>query len=223
MTAREAVEDCLILRESAADHSQDCLLPRGATVGTSSLRREAQLLRVRPDLKITALRGNVPTRIRAVSEGTRDGVILAAAGLNRLSLDLKGLIRLPLPQGRFVPAPGQGALGIETRVDIPADLQMALDPIHDINSCRETRVERRILQGLHGGCTLPLGVRCELKGGELRVRAFLGLLKDIKGTGPREWLGFLDFEIQSSDEEGVIASVVDHFIREASRVGAKIR
>ena len=89
-----------------------------------------------------------------------------------------GLIRLDLPEDVFIPAPGQGALAVETRTEIPADLATALARIHDECSAQETRIERLVLRGLHGGCTLPLGVRCTKEGEKLHLKAFLGLTRE---------------------------------------------
>ena len=91
-----------------------------------------------------------------------DAVLLAQAGLNRLDLSLEGLVSNPLKEDVFVPAPAQGALGLETRAEIPAALTGAIKALHDIATATETRVERKILKALHGGCTLPLGVLCRI-------------------------------------------------------------
>jgi hydroxymethylbilane synthase len=139
-------------------------LPQGARVGTSSLRRMAQLKDLRPDLVIESIRGNVDTRLRKLGEGQFDAILLAAAGLNRLGLS--GRIAELLPVEVMCPAVGQGALAIETRdEDSPA---RALDN-------RATRVavtaERAVLAGLGGGCQVPIGAHAWLEGETLHLRA----------------------------------------------------
>jgi len=207
VTVRVASADSLLVRHTAVAPGEALGLKRGARVGTSSLRREAQLLSVRPDLEVVPVRGNVPTRVRQAREGGLDAVILAAAGLDRLKQPTEGLRRTELDESVFVPAPGQGALAVETRVPPPQALEMALAGIHDIDAETETRVERRILKGLHGGCTLPLGVRCHIApGAGLSVRAFLGISRP--GEAGRRWVGFRHFDFESPEEEILVARAV---------------
>ena len=179
-------------------------------MGTSSLRREAQLLSQRPDIRVEAIRGNVPTRVKAAREGKVDGVILARAGLERLGLELEGVVRNDLPEDFFISAPGQGALAVETRTEIPADLAAALARIHDEVSAEETRIERLVLRGLHGGCTLPLGVRCVKEGEKLHLKAFLGLTRE-RAKNPREWLSFHHFDISEVDESKLVEKAIGYF------------
>ena len=107
---RAAAQDVLLIRRDARKDRPWLPLGQGATVGTSSVRRRDQLLLLRPDLEIQALRGNVPTRVDRLREGHYDAIVLAAAGLDRLELDLSDLVRLDLDPRHFVPAPAQGAL-----------------------------------------------------------------------------------------------------------------
>jgi len=129
-------------------------LPDGATVGTGSLRRRAQLLYLRPGLKVVGLRGNVETRLRQATEGQLDAVVLAQAGLRRLGLD--GHVTELLGPPRFLPAVGQGALGIEARAVDATTLRLA-SPLDDGATRRATVAERRVLAELEGGCMIPLG------------------------------------------------------------------
>lgn len=129
-------------------------LPRGALVGTSSLRRQAQVLHLRPDLRVATLRGNVDTRLRKLREGQFDAIIMAAAGIRRLGLELPFEQRLEQPL--FIPAVGQGALGIEYRVD-RADLHELLAFMEDANTRVCVEAERGFLAGLEGGCQVPIG------------------------------------------------------------------
>jgi hydroxymethylbilane synthase len=145
-----------------------------AAVGTSSLRRAAQLLALRPDLEVRTLRGNVPTRVARLREGRYDAIVLAAAGIDRLGLSLDGLERRDLPPEVMLPAPGQGALAIETRQNDAAALPLrALD---DPAVARCVAAERGLLALLGGGCHLPLGCLATEERGAIRLQAVLGAL-----------------------------------------------
>lgn len=207
---RALAGDCLVIRSSAATRDK-WSIGKGAKVGTSSLRREAQLRCERVDLGIVPVRGNVPTRLRLVSEGKLDAVVLARAGLQRLSLDLSEFVVEELPEGTFVPAPAQGALAVEIREDASVELIRALAAIHDTAAATETQVERAVLKGLHGGCSLPLGVRCWGRGKNLELKAFLGALKAAAAGRPREWVGFHRFDISGEAPETLVDKTVRHF------------
>lgn len=129
-------------------------LPRGATVATSSLRRRAMLLRHRPDLQVVDVRGNVETRLRKLHEQSLDGLLLAAAGLQRLGLGAEITQRLEAPA--FLPAVGQGALGIECRHDDDATRAL-LTPLDHPATRQAVEAERAFLHRLQGGCQLPVG------------------------------------------------------------------
>jgi hydroxymethylbilane synthase len=146
---REDMADALI----APIHRTLDALPAGARVGTGSLRRRAQLLFLRPDLNVVAIRGNVQTRLNQATGGTLDAVILAEAGLRRLGLELQITERLGPP--RFLPAVGQGALGIECRAD-DAATRALLAPLDDPDTRRAVLAERRTLAELEGGCMIPM-------------------------------------------------------------------
>lgn len=209
---RENTQDILLVRPDAFDPTRDLSLKAQARVGTSSLRREAQLLFKRNDLRIEPIRGNVPTRVDRVREGRIDAVVLAAAGLSRLALDLTGVHAVPLTDREFVPAPAQGALGIEARQDGPPALLAALNKLHHAPTGRAVTLERRILRELEGGCTLPFGVLAETEGAMgLKVRAFLGLEGGKKDEKVRNWLGFRYFDISGEDDETLVAQTVKHF------------
>jgi hydroxymethylbilane synthase len=128
-------------------------LPDGARVGTSSLRRSAQVLALRPDLRIESLRGNVDTRLRKVLEGHYDAIILAGAGLTRLGLEAH--ITEWLPLDCILPAPGQGALAVQCRADDDETLRW-LAPLEDIPTRLAVAAERAFLSSLGGGCSLPV-------------------------------------------------------------------
>ena len=129
-------------------------LPAGATVATSSRRRAAQLLALRPDLRFIDMRGNIPTRLRKLEEGQCDAMILAAAGLLRLELEAK--ITEYLPPAVSLPAVGQGALAVECRIS-DSDLCGMLAKIEDSNSALEVEAERSFLDELGSGCSVPAG------------------------------------------------------------------
>jgi hydroxymethylbilane synthase len=161
---REDVRDCLISRDGAKLKE----LAAGARVGTSSLRRQAQLRHHRPDLELVDLRGNVDTRLKKVAGYEFDAIVLATAGINRLGASDR--IAEILSTEIVLPAVGQGALGIETRADDPETLQLvaALD---DPESHSAVTAERALLRELEGGCQVPLGAWARLENGQLRLEA----------------------------------------------------
>lgn len=152
---REDVRDVLV--SPAGDLAA---LPKGARVGSSSLRRQAQLLAQRPDLELKPIRGNVGSRLDKLASGEYDAIVLAAAGLNRLQLDVP---RYPLAIDLCLPAPGQAALGIECRVDLDAELRALLEPLQDPDTERCVRAERGISLGLGADCSLPVAALATLE------------------------------------------------------------
>jgi hydroxymethylbilane synthase len=146
---REDVADALI----APRHRTLEELPTAARIGTGSPRRRAQLLHLRPDLEVVALRGNVETRLNQALKGQLDAVVLACAGLRRLNMERHITQRLGPPE--FLPAVGQGALGIECRRDAAVVLAL-LEPLDDLPTRRAVQAERAALAGLQGGCALPV-------------------------------------------------------------------
>jgi len=145
-------------------------LPRRARVGTSSLRRQAQLKAVRPDLDIHPLRGNVDTRLRKLEAGEYDAIILAAAGLNRLGKT--ELVRQLIPPEMMCPAAGQGALGIEIRAG-DAGTRQHLAFLDDAAARATTTCERALLNRLGGGCQVPIGAFAEVRNGRLHLEAIV--------------------------------------------------
>jgi len=146
----------------------DCLdaLPKGAKVGTSSLRRQAQLKAFRADLVVHPLRGNVDTRVRKLEEGDYDGIILAAAGLTRLGKTQ--LVKEYLSEEFMCPAAGQGALGIEIRKGDVA-MRKHLKFLNDVDSHAATICERTLLNKLGGGCQVPIGAFAQMKDAKLQL------------------------------------------------------
>lgn len=145
-------------------------MPPGAVVGTSSLRREAQLHARYPYLAVSPLRGNLDTRLRKLDEGQYDAIILAAAGLKRLGLGER--IRATIPVEESLPAVGQGALGIEALASRPEVAQW-MAPLNDATTAACVRAERAVSRALAGSCEVPLGAYAELEGSELRLRGFV--------------------------------------------------
>ena len=145
-------------------------LPPGAVVGTSSLRREAQLHARFPYLAVSSLRGNLDTRLRKLDEGQYDAIILAAAGLTRLGL--KERIRAVLPAEVSLPAAGQGALGIEAVASRP-EVAAWLAPLNDAATAACVRAERAVSRALAGSCEVPLGAYAELRDGAIFLRGFV--------------------------------------------------
>ncbi len=169
--AREDPADLLITLDGRSLEE----LPRGARVGTGSPRRRAQLLALRPDLEVVPVRGNVDTRLRKLREGSFDALVLAAAGLRRLGLEVRAV---PLP---ILPAPGQGALGVEARTD-RTDVWVLLAALDDPAARAETTAERAFLEGLGGGCAVPVAARGRVVDGRLRL---VGRILDPDG---RRWV-----------------------------------
>ena len=174
---REDPRDALVVGPGAAGAGSLGALPSGARVGTSSLRRRAQLLALRPDLDVRDLRGNVPTRLRKVEAGEVDAAILAAAGLHRLGL--RGHVAAHLEAPAWLPAAGQGAIAVQVRGDDARvrDLVASLD---HAPTALATRAERALLAGLEGGCQVPIGALVvQESDGAARLH---GLVADIAGA-----------------------------------------
>ena len=169
ITKREDVRDAMLSEKYASLET----LPHGAVVGTTSLRRRMQLLKLRPDFVIKNLRGNVNTRIRKLKEGEFDAIILASAGINRLGLAHEVAHFVPISKDVMIPASGQAALGIEI-VDDP-EVERLVSVLNDQNAIIETRVERDFVTILEGGCQVPIGVNAEIEGETLHVKAILGM------------------------------------------------
>jgi hydroxymethylbilane synthase len=164
ITRREDPRDCLISRNGRSLKG----LPNSARIGTSSLRRQAQLRHHRPDMDVLDLRGNVDTRMKKLDAGEFDAVVLAMAGVNRLGLASR--VTQVLGEDFMLPAVGQGALGIETRAD-DAETQRLVASLDDEDSRVCVTAERALLRTLHGGCQIPLGALGVLRGGELHLEA----------------------------------------------------
>jgi hydroxymethylbilane synthase len=166
ITAREDPRDALVSEKFSSLKE----IPPDRTVGTSSLRRQAQINERHPKLKILLLRGNVDTRLAKLDRGEYDAIVLAAAGLVRLGLEAR--IRSRLEPDEMLPAPGQGALGIECLAG-QKDVAALLAPLADAGTTACVRAERAVSRALGGSCALPLGAYAELKDGRLRLRTLI--------------------------------------------------
>lgn len=176
MVGREDPREMLLARPGAVDEERlqagDPLpLRAGARIGTSAARRQAQIRRLRPDLELADLRGNVPTRVNRLREGRYDAIMLARAGLVRLGVDLGDLFALPLPTAVFVPAPAQGMLGIQCRDEEP--YRGGLARLHCADPARAVAVERELLLRLEGGCQIPFGAHVMPMDDGWHLEAFL--------------------------------------------------
>jgi len=167
ITEREDVRDIVILRPGVSSW-QD--LPQGARIGTSALRRKSQLLHLRPDLQMVDIRGNVETRIRKLTEDNLDAVILAAAGMKRLGFEKQ--ISEYLSVDVSIPAIGQGALGIETRI-ADDEVNSMVDFFNHPETAWAVRAERAFLKRLEGGCQVPIACHGIVSGDQLSLTGFV--------------------------------------------------
>ncbi|TCC96724.1 hydroxymethylbilane synthase [Pedobacter psychroterrae] len=165
---REDPSELLLILKDCVDVTQKLSLKTGAMVGTSSNRRKAQLLALRPDLNIEDLRGNVPTRIGKLRDEDYDAILLAKAGVNRLQIDLSEFHVEVVDTTELVPAPAQGALAIQIREN-DTELFDLLQKIHHRETAEEIAVERKVLNLFEGGCHMPLGCYCKKENGQFEV------------------------------------------------------
>ncbi|MBV9191418.1 MAG: hydroxymethylbilane synthase [Betaproteobacteria bacterium] len=166
ISAREDPRDALVSNRFATLAE----MPRGAVLGTSSLRRAAQVRERHPGLGVKLLRGNVETRVAKLDRGEYDAIVLAVAGLVRLGLAARIRSRLSLEES--LPAPGQGALGIEC-LAARKDVQQMLAPLADATTAQCVRAERAVSRALGGSCTIPLGAYAEMRDGKLDLTALV--------------------------------------------------
>ncbi len=200
--------ELLLAREEAvvdanAISSGSLPLKDGAVIGTSSARRKSQIRHLNPSLELRDIRGNVPTRIERVKRGDYDAIIIAVAGVERLNSDLSGLKAIKLDPEVFLPAPGQGTLAIESR-ETDTELNAILSKLSDEKTSVEIALERGLLKKFDAGCSLPLGVYCEVEtGGTQRFVAALGV-EDEDGS-----LGLRRVEVSGGDVAALVAESYD--------------
>lgn len=156
---REDPAELLLILKDCVDVTQKLSVKFGGMVGTSSNRRKAQLLAVRPDLEIEELRGNVPTRIQKLRDEDYDAIMLAKAGVHRLNIDLSEFHVEEIDPIELVPAPAQGVLALQIR-ESDLDLYQRLQPLNNMAVAEQTALERKVLNLFQGGCQMPLGCYC---------------------------------------------------------------
>ena len=191
ITSREDPADALITRGGCTLDD----LPRGALVLSSSLRRQAQILHRRQDLRVGNIRGNVPTRLRKFDEGQADAILFASAGLIRLGLG--GRITQRLEPADFLPACGQGALAVEIRQDDPPLAALVME-LNDNPSRWACMAERAFLGRLQGGCQVPVGAYGRFAGGEMTLSGFVASL-DGSRLLRRELAGAVQSDLQAAE------------------------
>ena len=194
---RADARDVLIYKKPLAPGLRLAQLPKGLTVATSSARRKAQLLALRPDFKVVEIRGNVATRLRKLAEDAKlDATILAAAGLARLRFRLtdagglagsgvpEGLLAVKLETDEMLPCAGQGAIGLEIRADNEQAASLCRE-LNDETTFQCVTAERALLRALGGGCQMPVGAHATLKGTELHLRAVWFLRDQVRRAEAR--------------------------------------
>lgn len=201
---REHPEDVIVSAKAARSLDD---IPDGAVIGTSSPRRMAEIRHLRPGLEVASIRGNVETRIKKVEEGQFDAVILARAGLARLGLSER--IDFVFDPEVFVPAPAQGALAIQTRLDDAATMER-VRRVHDEPTATAVNAERTVLAGLHPGCHAPVGAYARIEGGNIRLIAFVA---DVSGKP------HLRRELRGPVDQG--QQLASEMIRQLENDGAK--
>lgn len=167
---REDPRDCLVANKRMSLED----LPKGAKVGTSSLRRAAQILALRPDIRVENLRGNLDTRLKKIEEGAFDAIVVAQAGLTRLNAKVTAS---PIPFEEMLPAVGQGFVAIEIRSD-DARTKKIVEPLNDGQAQIAALCERAFLRTLEGGCQVPIGALAIVEGPQIRLE---GLISSLDG------------------------------------------
>jgi hydroxymethylbilane synthase len=207
ISAREDPRDAFVSRNYASLGE----MPAGSVIGTSSLRRSTQVAARYPALQIALLRGNVETRLAKLDRGEYDAVVLAVAGLVRLGLADR--IRSRLAAEESLPAPGQGALGIECLASRP-DIVALVAPLADSATAKCVAAERAVSRGLGGSCTLPLAAFAEMSGAEIRLRALVAsadgqriVRAEAKGADPEALGAAVVADLRAAGAAQILASI----------------
>lgn len=190
--------ELLLIQPDAYDDKAELQVKAGSVVGTGSLRRACQIAHLNEHVTAADLRGNVPTRVQKLRDGDYNAIILALAGVQRLGLDLSGLVQMTLNTDLFYPAPAQGILGLETRADDERSIAAARI-LNDPTAETEARLERGLLAKFDAGCSLPLGVVSHIECEQLSLHARLG----VPGPEAGQWK-----EIRSAGAEGTNAEQI---------------
>lgn len=194
--------EMLLINKNAKTGEGVLPVKNGGIIGTGSARRKAQIASLSPTLIIKDLRGNVPTRIRKLREGQYDAIIIAAAGIKRLNLDLTDLDNILLDPLVFLPAPAQGVLGIQIREN-NEDIEKIISQMNSAESSTEVALERGLLQKYDAGCSLPLGVFSQIKDDMLFLTAVLGIRENDK------WIDLRRAEVSGRDISSLVNQVYD--------------
>jgi hydroxymethylbilane synthase len=207
VTEREDASELLLILKDCVDVTKRLSLKHGATVGTSSNRRTAQLIALRSDLNIEDLRGNVPTRIGKLRNENYDAIMIARAGVNRLNIDLSEFHVEVIETTELVPAPAQGALAIQIR-DNDQELFNVLQLINHADTVEQIAVERKVLNLLEGGCHMPLGCYCKKENGLYEI--WTSIAETAQDFPDRLFL-------RVADLEGVAERIVAKFAKDKKR------
>ncbi len=199
VSEREDPSELLLIHPDRFDPHQKYGMKEKAEVGTSSARRKAQLLRMRPDVTVKDIRGNVPTRVQKLRDGHYDAIMLANAGVKRLDLDLSGLHAIVLSPLEFVPAPAQGVLAIQCREE-DKELIAVISKISDEEVRKNIHIERTVLNRLQGGCQLPLGVFVTAENGKFNSRVAFAKSWDAP---------VLRFDMESNSSDQLIGAILE--------------
>lgn len=196
---RADARELLLIHPRAFDSEQTLSFKQNAIIGTSSARRKAQILHVRPDITINDIRGNVPTRVQKLRDGNFDAILLAKAGIDRLQLDVSDLHVIAIDESTIVPAPAQGALAIQCRAS-DADIISHLKAINHEQVQNNIHIERQVLNRLQGGCQLPLGVHAVYQQENYHVKVAFA----------KQWdAPLVKFEVNGNRPEQLIESILE--------------
>ncbi|MFD2161078.1 hydroxymethylbilane synthase [Paradesertivirga mongoliensis] len=204
VSEREDPNELLLILKDCVDIKQKLSVKFAGMVGTSSNRRKAQLLSLRPDLEVEDLRGNVPTRIQKLRDEDYDAIMIAKAGVERLGIDLSEFYVEELDPMEFIPAPAQGVLAIQVRED-DTKLIEKLQVLHNPTIAEEIAVERKVLNLFNGGCHLPLGCYCRKEDGKFQV--WTSMADDADSFPDRVFL-------ESETSEGLAEQIVHKFAKD---------
>jgi hydroxymethylbilane synthase len=191
--AREVV----LIRPDSYDDSQTLGVKAGSTIGTSSVRRQSQIVNLMPSVTLKGLRGNVPTRIGKLRDGQYDAIVIAYAGIQRLDIDVSDLEVRLLDFDTFLPAPAQGILAVEIRDD-DSDVQKLVSSIDEPNLRTQVRLERGLLARFEGGCQLPLGAISIVESGRHTLKAAFGISDNDR------WAELRRTEVSGVDPDAVV-------------------
>lgn len=192
--------ELLLVRSESYDTGRPLKVKPGGAIGSSSVRRQCQIANLSPDLNLQDLRGNVPTRVQKLRDGRYDAIIIAQAGVRRLDLDVSDLRSTILEEHEFLPAPGQGILGIQTRAGDGAIIDI-VSKLDDPTARLQMELERGLMARFEGGCQLPLGAYSHIDGKNLNLTAVLGVRKDNR------WVGLRRASSSGTDPQAVVDDV----------------